>query len=244
MSDKKADLAKSDVEITDRGYERHPSYGLMSFSRGTFMGTKGQPLFGSEAYHSTVISMQVKRAERKRDLSHEWLHAYGLPIVEVEMSYSQFAEAITSMNQGEGIPVTLRYVEGDKTQTRPTPPPPTQKTDAFKADLDQHAKDIYEAAKKLQQFVVDIKDEGRTVKKGDLAAIISMVNGLTQNIGSNLPHILQVFEEQMEEIVSDAKQEFRAFSQAYVNDLGLQALSQQGRGPVQLEPSRDENDGK
>ena len=28
------------------------------------------------------------------------------------MSYSQFAEVITSMNQGTGVPVTIRHIQG------------------------------------------------------------------------------------------------------------------------------------
>ena len=56
--------------------------------------------------------MTLYHADITRGL-HEG-NIYGnKPIAEVEMSYSQFAEAIISMNMGSGIPVTIRWTEKD-----------------------------------------------------------------------------------------------------------------------------------
>lgn len=56
--------------------------------------------------------MEVKHADIERGLNRDWVYGKS-PIVEIEMSYSQFAEAITSFGQGNGIPCTIRYTEKD-----------------------------------------------------------------------------------------------------------------------------------
>ena len=76
----------------------HPAYGMLSFSRRS--GGK-QSLFGSSIEHKDVIAMTLRHGEVTRNLSSDWYHGTEV-IAEVEMSYAQFAEAITSMNMGSG----------------------------------------------------------------------------------------------------------------------------------------------
>lgn len=96
------------VEETKFGTS-HPSYGTLLFNRA--YGGK-TPLFGSSIEHSNVITMELRHADITRRLSGDDIFG-DKPIVKVEMSYSQFAEAITSFGQGTGIPVTIRYTEKD-----------------------------------------------------------------------------------------------------------------------------------
>ena len=98
------------VEETQFGTKTsHPSYGTLAFSRRTGGAT---PLFGSSIEHRDTIAMTLYHANVTRGLHED--HVYGnKAIAEVEMSYSQFAEAITSMNMGSGVPVTIRWTEKD-----------------------------------------------------------------------------------------------------------------------------------
>ena len=96
------------VEETDFGTRTsHPSYGTIMFNRSNSRVT---PLFGSSIKHNNVITMELRHAEIERGLNRDWVYGKA-PIAEIEMSYSQFAEAITSFGQGTGIPVTIRYTE-------------------------------------------------------------------------------------------------------------------------------------
>jgi len=54
--------------------------------------------------------MYLREGEVSRELNRDFYFG-GKRIVECEMSYSQFAEAITSMNMGTGVPVTIRYIQ-------------------------------------------------------------------------------------------------------------------------------------
>ena len=98
------------VEETQFGTKTsHPSYGTLAFSRRTGGAT---PLFGSSIEHRDTIAMTLYHADITRGLHED--HVYGNKVIaEVEMSYSQFAEAITSMNMGSGVPVTIRWTERD-----------------------------------------------------------------------------------------------------------------------------------
>ena len=95
------------VEKTKFGIKTtHPSYGTLMFNRA--YGGK-TPLFGSSIEHSNVITMELRHADITRGLNRD--NIFGdKPIAKVEMSYSQFAEAITSFGCGTGIPCTIRYM--------------------------------------------------------------------------------------------------------------------------------------
>ena len=99
------------VENTQFGTKTsHPSYGTLAFSRRT--GGRGTPLFGSSIEHRDTIAMTLYHADITRGLHYDSIYG-DKKIVEVEMSYSQFAEVITSMNMGSGVPVTVRWTERD-----------------------------------------------------------------------------------------------------------------------------------
>ena len=68
---------------------------MLAFSRRT--GGKNH-LFGSSIEHNNVIAMTLRHGEVTRELNTDWYHGDKI-IAEIEMSYSQFAEAISSMNR-------------------------------------------------------------------------------------------------------------------------------------------------
>ena len=87
----------------------HPSYGTLAFRRQTGGST---PLFGSSIEHRDTISMTLYHADITRGLHNDSIYGKN-PIAKVEMSYSQFAEAITSMNMG--VVFQLLFVGQKKT---------------------------------------------------------------------------------------------------------------------------------
>jgi hypothetical protein len=107
----------------DRKEYKHPSYGMIAFNRS--MGGRPTRLFGSplEEHYGTVrvvIGTGTRIHESNMDRYHGSLRGEH---IEVEMSAAQFAEVLTSMNQGSGIPCTIRYINGKPIED----PPPTQK---------------------------------------------------------------------------------------------------------------------
>src|SRR6185312_8767541 len=90
--------------------EEHESYGVVGFNRVT--GNPGS-LFGSSINHSNFIRLRISRAAREWHLSTYWYRDRE-QLIELDLSAAQFADLITSMNVGVGVPCTLRYVGTDR----------------------------------------------------------------------------------------------------------------------------------
>ena len=91
-------------------FKRHPSFANLYIGRSFCSGK--QTLFGSSIKHSDVITLKISPASLGRNLHEDHVYQESVPYIEIDMSQAQFAQAITSLNQGEGTPVTLRRLNG------------------------------------------------------------------------------------------------------------------------------------
>lgn len=93
--------------------QKHPAYGMVSFSRVTHSGGAhgaNNRLFGSSIDdHHTSIMLEIKEASVRHDLSRDWFFPDNT-LIKVELSQVQFAELLTTMNAGSGIPCTIRWL--------------------------------------------------------------------------------------------------------------------------------------
>lgn len=199
--------------------ETHESYGVLKFSRVRRSGNTH--LFGSSIKHSDTIVMQVSTASMNRDLNSDWVMGED-KILECEMSYSQFAEAITSMNIGVGTPITLR-----STQLNPNIEdcPFVDKRTQFEQEFKENLRKQNETANKLLNDVTELFKDKKTFNKGDKESILSMLNQLQMAIGSNQEFMYTQFNRQMDKTTREAKGEIEAFMQNKINalaNLGLE----------------------
>lgn len=86
--------------------EHHESYGLAQFSR---IGGKSGKLFGSSIEHQHFIELTISRASRSRQFQHDH-YMPDQELISVFMSPTQFAELLTSLNVGTGVPVTIKHI--------------------------------------------------------------------------------------------------------------------------------------
>jgi hypothetical protein len=196
----------------------HESFGMAGFSRST-TGGDGVTLFGSSIKHGNVIRFTVRNAEVDRHLEQDWYHVTNrLPIVEIEMSQSQFAEMITSMNMGDGIPVTLRYVNGKKMEDCPHESKVLQHSNEFKERMKEFSERVNEYGKELYS-----KIEKRLPKK-DQDEVKGIVDQMVQEIASNIPFYEKQFVRQMEKTQTEAKAEIESFVHNKIHSAGLSTL--------------------
>ena len=197
--------------------EKHPSYGTLLFNRRNG-GTRA--LFGSSIKHKDTISMYLYEAELSRSLNSD--HIYGNKrIVEVEMSYSQFAEAITSMNMGSGVPVTIQYIR-DVGNIEPCPF--IDKREQFEDEFKDDIKKQNELANKLITEAENLFNEKKSFTKSDKENILSLLRTLKQEIGCNTEFTYEMFNEQMDKTTLEAKGEIEAFMQNKINTIATAAL--------------------
>lgn len=206
------------VEETKFGIKTsHPSYGTLAFSRRTGGAT---PLFGSSIEHRDTIAMTLYHADITRGLHQDSIYG-GRAIAEVEMSYSQFAEAITSMNMGSGVPVTIRWTEKDG---KIPPCDFVSKREQFTDEFKEKRKKATEDAHQLIKDVTELFSQKKTLTKADKDAILNKLHHLNMDIGCNMDFIADQFNEQMDKTVMEAKGEIEAFMQNKVNSIASAAL--------------------
>lgn len=87
--------------------ERHESYGQVSFNR--ISCTPPLDLYGSNLKHGNIISLSIRRSTKNRNLNRDTYYG-GEEIVEVKLSSAQFAELLTSLNVGSGVPCTISHI--------------------------------------------------------------------------------------------------------------------------------------
>ena len=177
-------------------------------------------LFGSSIEHSNVIIMELKHADIERGLNRDWVYGKS-PIVEIEMSYSQFAEAITSFGQGNGIPCTIRYTEKDG---KIPPCDFVSKREQFTGEFKEQTDKAMEKSKELINEVAELFSSKKTLTKADKENILKKLNMLNYDIGSNIGFIADQFNEQMDKTVMEAKGEIESFCQNKINAIASASL--------------------
>lgn len=205
--------------------EEHEAYGMLKFSR--VQG--GDPsLFGSSVKHSNKIVMTLCHGSVARELSNDWFFAES-PVCEVEMSMTQFSEAITSMNMGSGVPVTIRYTEKDGymkpitfTNKR------TQFVEEFRADNLANSKKAIDILSEVRELF----ERKGTIKTGEKKEIIRKLNQLTTELTANSDFAIRQFDEATEKIVTAAKGEVEAFVANKMQSIALAAIAEGGAGAI------------
>jgi len=203
-----------------RTYETHPAYGTAVFHRMT--GHPGK-LFGSniEEHHS-FIGLTICQGERMHDLGRDWIHG-GKELVEVWFSPAQFAELLTTMNVGSGVPCTIKHLgvanrmpeipEDEKSE-------PQRVVDDFKAKVDEIASVMDEKIAVLTKML----EEKPSINKGDRAEIKQLLEYVQREVHANFPFQVQSFNEAVEKTTVQAKAEIDALVTGVVQAAGIEAL--------------------
>ncbi len=210
-----------DIEIdeTECGKTyRHPSYATIGFYR---QQTHDHDLFGSSIKHRNTISCVIYNASLTRDLSSDWIHGEN-KLIEVEMSYSQFAEAITSLNMGTGVPCTLQYLKGsDKI-------PPCHFSDKKKEFTNELTKQLTNTSQDLNDLIaeMDALFSKKNLNKSDKENIMSKMRIIQANMNQNITFMFEQFQKQMDKTVVEAKGEVEAFVQNKIQQIATMAISE------------------
>jgi hypothetical protein len=197
--------------------QQHESFGLLQISRGS--SSEGIPLFGSSIRHRNLITLTISSGIIHRDLSNDW-YSTDKHLVEVVMSPTQFAEAITTLNHGVGVPVTLSRVMGKEMAECPY----TSKREQFNQEFEEH---MVEAAKVVDDSIRKAGALLDGASKGKIKELISELESLKRNLSKNMPFVREQFTEQIDKTVMEAKGEVEAFVTHLQMKLGGEAIRKQ-----------------
>lgn len=205
------------TETTHSGDETtttHPSFGMIQISRcqGSVSskkgGISGVPLFGSPLKHSTFIAIRVCEAKQIRSL-HSTRYYAGKQLVEIYLSPSQFAEALTNMNT-TGTPCTLSHVAG---KSIPDPPEDIAEHEEIQNEFKKTMNGIADKLQSGVSRVEELLSQSKPMSKAEKAELLSLMLKLQQELRSNIPFIHESFVETVENTTQVAKTEITVHAQ-------------------------------
>jgi hypothetical protein len=220
--------------------ESHPSYGMVRFSRR--QGSPGR-LFGSSLRtHESYVTLSVGPGERIHDNGYDRYHgSLRGELLEVDLSAAQFAELLTTMNVGSGVPCTIRYVNGKKVDG---PPEALVEVEKIRVGFKRDMKDLASKCKSDVKAVEDLLQK-KSLTKADREEILNRVRKVMTEVSENTPFMLSMFEEATEKVVQHAKAEVDAFAISSVIAEGLRSIAEKaGSGPPLLAAAPADEDPK
>lgn len=201
----------------------HESFGQISFSR--IQSNPPEKFYGSELDQSYYIQMTIQKSEVNRTLSQDWYFAREIPLAQVRMSSGQFAELITSMNMGSGIPCTIEMI--NQVPMAKLPEQESRKEFVHRK-FEDRMKDFADTIREKQKAAKELVKK-KTLSKDDIHALTHHLEWLTMEVEKNIPFFAKCFQETMDEVVFEAKTEVENAIQHKISVLGLTELhNQQG----------------
>ena len=205
----------------------HPCFGRISLSRICGQFDNGS-LFQTNVESNTAVRLTIKRAKVTRDLSTDWVHDTE-ELIEVYLSPTQFADMLTNMNTS-GVPCTIKMVkEGDTHYAYSMP------------KMDSHAvqtrKEFHNLCNKMEIGPTEAEmaqAEAMIAKlpKKDQPAFRALLTSQAARIKDSAGSMRTRFEEDVVQMVTEAKREVQAFTETLVIQTGIAALT--GQEPPKL----------
>lgn len=180
------------------------------------------PMFGSEIATSNPIVLRISKASEdlSRGVANKHIMADARPFIEVEMTPVQWAELLTSGCVSDGVPCTIRTIDGKRMSSVK----PKNVLDEYKCDVDASFKDFETEAKSLSKFVEDIYNSGKTMNRTQMKELAQKLSWFANKPSSQLEYIRDRFNEDMSDVVVKAKSEINAYAESNLAKLGIQCL--------------------
>ena len=211
----------------EREVIKHESYGVLGFAR---CQTTPKSLYGSSIKHSNIIRLELKTSECERSLNKNYYFGRKRLFV-VDMSMSQYAELISSMNCGDGIPVTIREINGKMIDDCPYVNETKEHYDDFKKDYKKLNAKALELIENLTERFKSSKPMGKKEKEEVLSTLLQFRYDLDENNSFRD----EQFRKHMEKVTADAKAEVESFFDNKLRSIALSKIEMQGiKPPVEL----------
>lgn len=187
---------------------RHPSFATVGFF-AMHGGNDAIDLFGANVRLHNSIRMKVCRAHmetRTVDRVYE-----DDIILELELSESQFTQAITQFNRGTGTPVTLRQAPDE--DVKPVVYPQVARVDVeekLKAAGDRR---VEAELKKLTETFAAVRalaEADGSISKKALQSAVKSLGAAIGNLPGNLDYYKKLLREDADRILEEGKMELHA----------------------------------
>lgn len=199
--------------------EAHPGYGTITITRSQV--NPPISLFGSSIKHGNLININISHAELKRGINHDWYHSNGR-ICEIELSLSQFADMITSIGNGDGVPCTIHFTESEGNIPRIDY---KSKIEQHRAEFEDQLSDVKDLMQNTYNTVKELFETKKSLNKTDKEIILSALAKANRELGCNASYALDCFNEQMDKSITEARGEIEAFMQNQLHNVAMKAIA-------------------
>ena len=194
----------------------HKSFGQIQFNR-----VSGHAEFyGSELTQDHYINLEISESHVYRTLEKD-RYRVGDPIVRVRMTAGQFAELITSLNTGTGVPCTIEAVGTTKT------PKILKQTsrkeyvhETFRERMEEFAKQIVDNNARAKEIIAK-----KTLTKDDQLVLSRQLDAIVSEIADSIPYYVKCFQEATDKVTHEAKLEVENAIQHKLTMLGMQVMA-------------------
>lgn len=187
--------------------ESHESYGKIVIRRAKC--TPARNLYGSSIKHRNLVQLEIHESYKERMLNNDLLHL-GKTLISIEMSMTQFAEMISSVSQGDGVPVTIIYNYGKYMEECPEI--------NQRQVIDNEFDDIMKKYQKSFDDLSKIEENIKSLSKIKQDIILNEFHKFKWLFNNHLPFIKKQFTEHMDKTVLEAKGEIEAYKKAIKDD--------------------------
>lgn len=217
----KPEIIEKDDILSDKE-ERHPAYAQLTIHR---QSGGYNNLYGSAIKHQDTICLEIHKSAKYTSEWSERYFAAGIPLISVRMSQAQFAQAITSMNMGSGVPITLEAVRGKVMPKCQEVTVSERANDDLRSNLNKFADKIARG----QARVNEILAKKGSILKGERQEIKNVYDRLMQDLRSNMPFLHTCMTEAYDKTATSAKADIEAFYDNAIRRMGLEAIENQSK---------------
>lgn len=214
------DKGKSNYDKDHKEIEDHPAGVTVQFSRVS--GSK--EFFGSSIKSHSWIQLRVYKATLNNSFGHDQARQ-GKQLIEVDLSPSQFAELLTTMNYGVGVFGTLNYFNGEHIERYKAPPSEMVRTEAY---IEQHLTEAFERHNENIARMKKVIEDSKLNKK-DKEQMLRELR-VDEHLESNFKFYKERLKETASKLIVQAKAEVEAHITSSISNAGLEAI--RGTMPV------------
>jgi hypothetical protein len=214
--------------------QTHPSFGQIQISR-VQGGNHG--LYGSSIKHNNFIELRICNSRHIIDGEHEWYFDDHNPIIEVRLSQTQFAEMITTLNVGNGVPCTIIKKEGSRIEI----PNFGSKKEIHSKNFSRRMNGFASRIHNLRKKASEILNGDKPALKKEKEELLKELDFALTEISSNIPYFEKQFQKQMDRTVMEAKGEVEAFVTGTIQRLVIESLTSKG-GLVEIDMKGEDDE--
>lgn len=200
-----------------KDWKTHKSWGMIGAYRCQGSATE---FFQSDVPCNNHICIRVKTAQLHRDLNRDWVMGDNL-LVSVKLTPMQWAEMLTNLNCGDGVPCTIEYTKDDnyiKFQ------PEENKLELILKETDEEVNKGKEYIKSVENKIITLANDKKISKKVAEELLFELGNANSCLGGHSIDFIKKQAKEHIENMVVQAKANISAYIDQKIYSTGLKEL--------------------